>query len=303
MQHQDVAVIGGGPAGLAAGIYLAQYGIDATILEEKIAGGYAAEIPSLENYPGCHKGTSGKDLTDKMVRQCEDIGTDIHQLERVTGLASEGKKHIVKTEKSDYSVDAVIIASGRHAGEHGVVGEKQFQGKGVSHCAVCDGFFFKKKKVIVAGEERRAAEVAIYLSGVASDVKLVCRKKKLCAEKILLEELDKHNVEILSVMELKEIKGDLKVENVVLADLATGEMKEMDADGIFFQSEGIPNSQIAREYGVKVDGDGYICVDDKGRTNIDRVYAIGDITTSPIKLVATAVAQAATAALDVIHYF
>jgi len=303
MRYRDVAVIGAGPAGLAVGIYLAQYGFNARIFEEKIAGGYAAEIPFLENYPGCNEGISGKDLVDKMIQQCKETGADIHQFEKVIGLSFNGKNHNIKTEKSDYSAEAVIIASGRHPGEPGVAGEKQFHGKGVSHCAVCDGFFFKDKKVVVVGEDRRAAEIAIFLSKLASHVKLVCGKVELCAEKILLGELEEQKVEIFSSMELKEIKGDIKVKNAILADKVTGDIREIDTDGIFFQLEGIPNSQIARESGIEVDKDGYILVDDKGRTNINRVYAIGDITVSPTKLVVTAVAQAATAAFDVLNCF
>jgi thioredoxin reductase (NADPH) len=295
-------VIGAGPGGLTAGHYCSLYGLDTLILEEKIPGGYAAEIPFLENYPGCIEGISGKDLVDKMVQQCEKTGAEIHQFEKVIGLNFEGKKYIVKTEKSDYSAEAVIIASGRYPRVLGVPGESQFQGKGVSHCAVCDGVFFKEKKVMVIGEDRRAAEVAIFLSGLVSQVKLVCRKQKLCAEKILIEDLEKQKIEILGDMELKEIKGDVKVKSVILTHKRTGDTKEIDADGVFFQLEGIPNSQIAKESGIKVDKDGYILVNEKGKTNVDRVYAIGDITASPTKLVVTATAQAAVAALDLLEH-
>jgi len=300
MQHRGIIVLGAGPAGLTAGIYLARYGLDALIFEEKIAGGYAAEIPLLENYPGCFERTSGKDVVDRLVQQCQEAGAEIRQLERVIGLGFESKKHTVKTGKSDYSAETVIIASGRYPRMLGVPGENQFHGKGVSYCAVCDGVFFKEKKVIVVGDDRRAAEVAIFLSGLASHVKLVCQKEKLCAEKILLEKLEKLNVEILGHMELKEIKGDTNVKSAVFADKTTKDAKEIDTDGIFFQLEGIPDSQIARESGIKIDEDGYIRVDNRGRTNIDRVYAIGDVTASPAKLVITAVAQAAGAALDIL---
>ncbi len=302
MQHRDAIVVGAGPGGIIAGFYLAHYGFDTIIFEEKIAGGYAAEIPFLENYPGCSEGISGKDLVDKMVKQCQKTGAKIHQFERVVGLNFKGKKPIVKTGKSDYSAEAVIIASGRYPGALGVPGEKQFHGKGISHCAVCDGFFFKEKKAVVVGEDRRAAEVAIFLSRLASHVKIICGKDELCAEKILLEDLEEQKVEILGGMELKEIKGDIKVKSVVLFNKKTGEKKERDTDGVFFQLEGIPNSQIARESGIKVDKDGYILVDERGRTNIDRVYAVGDITASPTKLVVAAVAQAATAALNVLEH-
>lgn len=302
MQHRDAIVIGAGPAGLTAGFYLAYYGFDALLLEGKVPGGYAAEIPLLENYPGCVDRITGKDLVDKMVLQSKKAGAEIHQLERVTGLSFKNKKPFVKTEKSNYSAEVVIIASGTSPQRLGVPGEDQFLGRGISHCAVCDGFFFKGKEVLVVGENRRAAEEAIFLAGLASHVRLVCHGAKLCAEKILLEDLEKQKVDVLRDMEIKEIKGDTKVKSVVLINRTTGDTKEINTDGIFLQLEGIPNSEIVRESGVKVDKQGYIVVDDKGRTNIDRIYAIGDITASPTKLVVTAAAQAAIAALDIFEY-
>jgi len=302
MQNQDIIVIGAGPAGLTAGIYLAFYGFDTLIFEEKIPGGEAAEIPLLENFPGYSEGITGKDLVDKMVQQCKKAGAEIHQFEKVIELNLKGKRNIVKTEKSVYTAASVIIASGRHARVLGVPGESQFRGKGVSYCAVCDGAFFKEKKVIIVGENSRAAEVAIFLSGLASHVKLVCGRDKLCAERILIENLENQKVEILHDMELKEIKGDIKVKSVVLVDKATEETKEIDTDGVFFQLEGIPNSQIARESGVKADNDGYILVDHRGRTNIDSIYAVGDITACPTKVVITAISQATSAAIDVVEH-
>jgi thioredoxin reductase (NADPH) len=300
MQRHDIIVIGAGPAGLTAGFYLAHYGFDTVILEEKIAGGYAAEIPLIENYPGCVEGMSGKEMMDRMIAQCKKAGAEIRQYEKVVGLSAKDEKPIVKTEKSDFSAAAIIIASGRSPRMLGIPGEDRFRGKGISHCAVCDGAFFKDKKVLVVGEDRRAAEVAIFLSKIASQVKLVCGKEELCAEKILLEDLEKRKVEILVDIMLKEIKGDVRVKSVVLYDKATGNKKEIDADGIFVQLEGVPNSQIAKDSGIKVDNDGYILANDKGRTNLDCVYAIGDIAASSEKLIVTAVGQAAAAALDVL---
>jgi thioredoxin reductase (NADPH) len=302
MQHRDIIVIGAGPGGLTAGYYCSYFGFDTLIFEEKIPGGNAAEIPLIENYPGCSEGITGKELVDKMAQQCSKAGADMHQLEKVVELNLEGKRNIVKTEKSSYSSDMVIIASGTCYRILGVPGEIQFRGKGVSYCAVCDGAFFKETKVVVIGEDRRAAEDAIFLSELASDTKLICVGEKVCAEKILIEDLEKQKVEILPDMELKEIKGDIKVKSVVLFNKKTGETVEIDTDGVFFQLEGIPNSLIARESGIKVDKDGYIIVDERGRTNIDGVYAIGDITASPTKLVVTAVAQAVAAAIDILEY-
>ena len=300
MQHRNIILIGAGPAGLTAGYHCSSFGFDTLIFEEKIPGGNAAEIPFLDNYPGYSERITGKELVDKMTEQCKKAGADIQQLEKVTELDLKSDKKIVKTEKSIYSSDVIIIASGTYYRISGVPGEDQFRGKGVSYCAVCDGVFFKEMKVIIIGEDRRAAEVAIFLSRLASDVKLICGEERVCAEKILIEDLEQQKIEILPHLELKEIKGDIKVKSVVLFDKKTGETKEIDTDGVFFQLEGIPKSLIASESGIKVNKDGFIIVDERGRTNIDGVYAVGDITASPTKLVVTAVAQATAAAIDVL---
>jgi thioredoxin reductase (NADPH) len=301
MKDHDIILIGAGPAGLTAGYYCSHFGFDTLILEEKMPGGNAAEIPVVENYPGYSEGITGKDLVDKMAQQCTKAGAEIRQFEKVIELNLKSEKKIVKTEKSTYSSDMIIIASGANYRVLGVPGEERLHGKGVSYCAVCDGFFFKEKKVIIIGEDRRAAEVAIFLSRLASDAKLICSGERVCAENILIEDLERQKVEILADTELKEIKGDIKVESVILSNKKTGETKEIDADGVFFQLEGIPNSLIAKESGIKVDQDGFIIVDGKGKTNIDGVYAIGDITPSSTKLVVTAVSQAANAAIDILN--
>lgn len=302
MEHRHVIVIGAGPAGLSAGMYSAYHGFSTLIIEEKIPGGCAAEIPLLENYPGYSEGIAGKDLVERMVQQCEKAGADIHQFEKVIELDYEGENNVVKTDKSVYQADAIILAMGRSCSLLGIPGEDEFRGKGVSYCAVCDGYFFKEKRVIVVGYGNRSAEVAIYLSGLASDVKLLCQEKTLCAEQIIIENIEKQKVEILENMELTEIKGNINVESVILTNNKTGEIKEIDIDGVFFQLEDIPNSQIAKQSGINVDENEYIIVDDKGMTNIDGIYAIGDITICPTKLVVTAVSQAAVAAIEVSRY-
>lgn len=303
MEQRDAIVIGAGPAGLTAGANLARFGLTATVLDEKTAGGYAAEIPLLENYPGCVGGMKGKDLVDRMVQQCREAGAELRPLEKAVGLDFTGRTPTVTSEKSRYSAGAVLIASGRHERALGVPGESQFYGRGVSHCAVCDAFFFRGKRVLVVGDDSRAAEVALFLARTASLVKLICRKEHLCAEKILVDGCREKNIEILENMDLREIKGDAAVRSVVLADRRTQAVKEVETDGVFFQLEGVPNSELARASGIEVDPAGYILVDPKGRTNIDRVYAIGDVAVSPAKLIVTAVAQAVGAALDVVERY
>ncbi|MCK4771745.1 MAG: FAD-dependent oxidoreductase [Candidatus Latescibacteria bacterium] len=298
MEHRDVIVIGAGPAGLTAGMYCSCYGLSTLIIEEKMPGGCAAEIPLLENYPGLSEGIAGKDLIEKIVQQCGESGAEIHQFEKVLGLNFNDDEYVLKTDGSDYRTDAVILAMGRRYELLDIPGEKEFRGKGVSYCAVCDGHFFKDKKVAVVGHDCRAAEVAIYLSGLASDVKLVCQGKDLCAEKVCIDDLAEKKVEICNYLELKEITGDINVTGVVLADSKTGETRDTDIDGVFIQSNEIPNSEIVSQAGIDVDENSYIIIDENSKTNIDRVYAVGDITTNPVKLVVTAASQAAVAATD-----
>jgi len=300
MKQGDIMVIGAGPAGLSVCFYADYYGLDTVIFEEKNLGGEAAEIPFVDNYPGCNQKMTGKELTDQMIQKCEKNRAEIRQFEKVKELDLKGDQKIIRTEKGDYSSDYLVIASGTHQKVLGVPGESQWKGRGVSYCAVCDGAFFKNKRVVVVGGDSRAAEVAVFLSGIASDTKLICHGNRLCSENILIKSLDKKNVEVIEGMELEEIKGEVNVNSIVLSDKENKTFKEIETDGVFFQTEWIPNSQIAQQAGIKLDDEGYIIVDEKKRTNIKNVYAAGDVTDCEVKLVSTAVAHAAAVVLDIL---
>ncbi len=302
MEHRDLIIIGAGPAGLTAGIYGARSGLKTLVLEEKIPGGEAADTPLVENYPGFPEGISGRELSDKMAEQCRKVGAEIRELERVIELELADEKKTVKTDRATYTASAVIIASGCHYRTLGVPGESEFRGRGVSYCAVCDGAFFKGRKVLVVGGGNSAAVSAIYLSNLASDVKLAHRRSQLRAEKALQEDLRAQGVKILWNTELKEITGDGKVEEVAVFNNKTGKTTKMDVDGVFIQVGEVPNSQFAKEAGIVVDTGGYIIVDDRQRTNIGGVYAAGDVTNCPIKQIGTAVGQAIIAASEAFGY-
>lgn len=301
MEHWDLIVIGAGPAGLTAGIYGVRSGLKTLVLEEKTPGGAAAESPLIQNYPG-FTSISGRELIARMMEQCRKLGVPIREMEKVVRLDLKGERKTVKTERTVYTASALIIATGCHHQELGVPGESEFRGKGVSYCAVCDGAFFKGKRLIVVGGGNSAAITAIYLSNIASKVKLVHRKDKLRAEEALVKDLRKRGVEILWNTELKEIKGDSKVRSVCLFHNKKNETKEMKVDGVFIQVGEAPNSQIATEAGVKVDEEGFIIVDGRQRTNVDGVYAAGDVTSCPVKQVGMAVGQAIMAAIDAFGY-
>ncbi len=302
MENWDLIIIGAGPAGLTAGIYGARSGLKTLVLEEKTPGGAAAETPLVENYPSFSGGISGRDLVDKMAEHCRKAGAEIRQLERFIELNVKDERRIVKTDRATYSASAVIIASGCHYRELGVPGEKELRGRGVSYCTLCDGPFFKGKKVIVIGGGNAAIVSAIYLANLSSNVKLAHRGSQLRAEEALVKDLHAQKVNILWNTELKEIRGDVKVKSVVLFNSKTSKTRETDVDGVFIQVGEVPNSQIAKEAGVEVDKDGYIIVDSRQRTNLSGVYAAGDVTTSPVKQIGTAVGQAIIAATEAFGY-
>jgi len=301
-EHWDLIVVGAGPAGLTAGLYGARSGLKTLVLEEKTPGGAAAETPLVENYPGFYEGVSGRDLVEKMTEHCRRVGAKVNELERVVELNLKGEKKVVKTDRASYTASALIIASGSHYRSLGVPGEEEFRGRGVSYCAVCDGAFFKGERVLVVGGGNSAVVSAIYLANLASNVKLSHRRDQLRAEEALVKDLQAQKVEVLWNTELKEIKGDVKVRSVVLINNKTGETSEISVDGVFVQVGEVPNSHFAKEAGVEVDRDGYIVVDGHQRTNINGVYAAGDVTTGPVKQIGTAVGQAIVAATEAFGY-
>jgi thioredoxin reductase (NADPH) len=298
MEQWDLIIIGAGAAGLAAGIYAARSGLKTLIIDEKMAGGTAADAPIMENYPGFPQ-ISGAELSEKMVLHCRKTGATIRELETVIALDLKGEKKTVKTVRSTYEAAAVIIASGAHYREIGVKGEKEFRGKGVSYCGVCDGPFFKNKRVLVVGGGNAALATALYLSGIAAEVIVAHRRDAFRADEALVKDAaSRKNIKALLSTEIKEIKGEKVVNKVVLFDSKAGETKELAVDGVFVQVGEAPNSQIAREAGVEVDEHGCIKVDMFQRTSVAGVYAAGDVTNHPVKQVGTAVGQGITAALE-----
>jgi len=302
MENFELVIIGAGAAGLAAGIYGARSGLETLILEEKMAGGTTADAPLVENYPG-FQSISGIELAQKMAAQCRSIGVTIHEFEKVLSLNLKGDRKTVKTNKTTYEAKTIIIASGSHYREVNVRGEKEFRGRGVSYCGICDGPLFKGKRVLVVGGGNSAVMTALYIAELASEVMIAHRRDEFRAEEALVKALkEKGNVEILWNTEVREIKGEKLVNKVLIFSNKTGETKGTLVDGVFVQVGEDPNSQLAKEGDVAVDEDGYIIVDTRQRTNIEGVYAAGDVTNHPVKQVGTAVGQGITAALEAYGY-
>jgi thioredoxin reductase (NADPH) len=302
MEDLELVIIGAGAAGLSAGIYALRSGLKTVVIEGKLAGGTAADAPFIENYPG-FASVSGTDLSQKFVAHARAVGVTINELETVTSLEVKGEVKHVQSDKAKYEARAVIIASGSHYRQLSVPGEIEFRGRGVSYCGICDGPFFKGKRVLVVGGGNSAAMTTLYLSGIAAETKMVHRRESFRCEEALTRGLKStKNVEILWNTEIKEIKGDKAVQEVVLLDKKTGKTSTLSVNGVFVQVGEDPNSHIAKEAGLKLDEDDYIIVGSEQQTNIDGVYAAGDVTNHPIKQVGTAVGQGITAALEAYGY-
>ncbi len=302
MDAWELVIIGAGSAGLAAGIYGIRSGLKTLVIEEKIAGGTTAEAPLVENYPG-FQSINGPELAQKMVEQARNAGVTVHEFETVTSLDLKSEPKVVVTNRAKCTTKAVVIASGRHYREIGAPGEKEFRGRGVSYCGICDGPLFKGKRLLVVGGGNSALITTLYLAGIALNVKIAHRRDTFRAEEALFKALkEKANIEILWNAEVKQIVGEKLVTKALLFNNKTGETAELPVDGVFVQVGEDPNSQLAREAGVEVDEDGYIIVDMLQRTSIIGVYAAGDVTNQPVKQIGTAVGQGITAAMEAYGY-
>ncbi len=298
----ELIVIGGGPAGLTSGIYGARSGLRTLVLEKGIPGGCILEASDVKNYPGFPNGIRGQELAGKMLDHCENEGAEIRSMEDVIDIELQGERKLVTSDKGTYSCDSVIFAMGTEYRKLGVPGEEEFLGRGVSYCAVCDGPLFKDKDLLVVGGGNCAAIDAIYLSNLASNVRLIHRRDSLRAEDALVCDMERNGVEILYNTEVKEFKGDDRLGIAVLYDNKSGEFSEVEVDGAFIEIGRNPNTDIARRLGVKLDDAGYIIVDERQKTNIEGVYAAGDVTITPYRQIGTAIGNAIVAATEAYGY-
>lgn len=294
----DVIIVGGGPAGLTAGIYAARGGLKTAIIELGMPGGQAASTDKIDNYPGFPEGVGGYELMNSFHQQCQTFGVEFI-FEEAQELELSGAVKKISTDVKTYEAKAVIIAAGSKPRLLGVPGEDVFHGRGVSYCATCDGAFFREKKVIVVGGGDAALEEGAYLTKFAAEVTIVHRRKGFRAAQIAIErakENEKIRFELEAVVE--EVLGKDKVEGVRIRNVMTNETRELPADGVFVYVGTEPNAQFKCE-GLEIDERGYIKTDNLLRTNLPGVYAAGDIRTTPLRQVATAVGDGALAAVQV----
>ncbi|MFO8133333.1 MAG: thioredoxin-disulfide reductase [Thermoplasmatota archaeon] len=294
----ELAIIGAGAAGYTAAIYAGRAGIDAVVFDKGAGGGLSTWAPRIENYPGFQE-ISGVDLMDKMKDHAEPYAAFRYN-EAVTDIQQNGDGFKVTTTKDSYTAGAVIICTGTTPRQLDVPGENKLRGRGVSYCATCDGSFFKDKKVAVVGGGNSAVNEAIYLDGLGADVSIIHRRDRLRAEEALAREIDSKDIEVIWNSVVEAIKGDTVVEKLSIKNRKTGETTEQPFDGVFISVGEQPQSSLAETLGVATDDHGYIKTGEGQRTNIDGVYAAGDIT-GGVRQVITACAEGATAALTSMH--
>lgn len=289
----DLIVIGGGAAGLSAGIYGVRSGLKTLVLDKGPAGGLLTEAPWIENYPGMET-IKGMDLIEKLKSHAKQYA-EIKEFEPVEDI-EVGGNFLVRTTKGEYTSEALIFATGTELRKLGVKGEAEFAGKGVSYCPICDGNIFKGKRVAVVGGGDTAAVDALFLKNLGCRVTMIHRREQLRAEEIHKKRLQgKVNLCLNSVVE--EITGDKFVKGIRIRNVKDNTEKTLDVDGIFVCIGNVPNTGLAAKIGVSLDKEGFIETDKKQRTNVGRVYAAGDVT-GGVKQVVVACAEGAIAALS-----
>jgi thioredoxin reductase (NADPH) len=292
-QFYDAIIIGSGPAGLTAALYLGRAGQKCVILEKEFPGGYTAKIAEIENYPG-YEAINGFDLTAVMQKQAEKFGATLVYPVEVVGMDLLSEVKQVRTRDEVYEAHAVIIAVGVARKKLKVPGAKEFLGKGVSYCATCDGAFFKGRKVAVVGADNEAADEALHLADLAEKVTLVPHKQLDVVDAVMARLKAKANVEILPVTPVKEIVGDELVTGLKLGN--EKDEKVLPLEGVFIAMGSTPISDIIIRSGGRADDRGCLLTDRNQKMNLEGVFAAGDCTCGGMQIV-TAAGEGAVAGM------
>lgn len=297
----DTVILGGGPAGFSAAIYAARGAVSTAIVDISMLGGQPSNYLELENYPGFSK-IGGFDLMEKFEEHADMFGISKFPMQEIESVDLLSNPKVITTKEAEFKAKSVIIATGAKPMKLGVPGEEEFIGRGVSYCAVCDGAFYKDKVVAVVGGGNSAVEEAMYLTKFASKVYLIHRRNELRADKIVQDRCFKNDrIEIVWDSVVKEIKGSELVNSILLENVKTGEIKELDINGIFPYIGILPNVDNINGQ-ISQDQRGFILTDDTMKTSIDGVYAVGDVRNTPLRQVITAAADGAVGAVYAVKY-
>ena len=297
----DTMIIGAGPAGMTAALYAARSNLKVALLERGIYGGQMNNTAEIENYPGYAR-ISGPELAEKMFEPLENLGVE-HLFGQVEKIEDHGDYKKIITEDEVFETKTVILASGANHRHLGVPGEEEYNSRGVSYCAVCDGAFFRDEDLLVVGGGDSAVEEAIFLTRFAKSVTIVHRRDQLRAQKLLQERaFANEKISFIWDSVVKEIKGDdLRVTSVVFENVKTGQSSESDFGGVFVYVGLDPVSDFVKDLGI-CDEAGWVVTDQHMKTAIAGIYAIGDVRQKDLRQITTAVGDGAVAGQEVYKY-
>ncbi len=293
----DVIIIGGGPAGYTAGLYGVRAGLKVLLIEEVYAGGQIALSHQVDNYPGFENGIDGFTLAQNMKNQAEKFGL-ISKFEKVISVNLNKEPKLVKSTEAEYYSKFVIIATGASPRELGTPNEEKFIGKGVHYCASCDGMFYRGKTVVVVGGGDTALSDSIMLSRYCEKVYLIHRRGEFRGAKVYQDTINQtKNIKVLLNSQVTELLGDEKLNGIILKNVKTNQTDKLDCDAVFVCIGRKPSTEIFKGQ-VELNDAGYILAGEDTKTNIDGVFAVGDVRTKALRQVVTAVSDGATS----IHY-
>ena len=299
--NYEVVIIGGGPAGLTAGLYTARARLDSLLIEKGLVGGQIKNAELVENYPGFPNGVSGYDLGELMHKQAEKYGLKTI-IGEASGIELRGEEKVVKTTEGDFTTRALIIAGGSSYRKLGVPGEEEFTGKGVSYCATCDAGFFQEQPVAVVGGGDAAITEALHLTKYASKVTVIHRREQLRASRILQEKaFTEPKIDFLWDSVVNRIEGDDLVRTIGIKQVKTGESSVLEVNGIFVAIGFIPDTDYLKDI-LTLDDLGQIITNEKMETEIPGILAAGDIRKNSARQAITAAGDGATAAINAAVY-
>lgn len=303
LEYYDSIVIGGGPSGLTAALYMAREGLDVLVIEKAGLGGQVGITQTLDNFPGFHEGVSGSEFADRLVMQARRFGVEIMQAQEVSSLQQSGDYWEVNTADGQcFCTKAVLLASGARYRRLGIPGEQELLGINVHFCATCDGAFYKGKKVLVIGGGNSGFEEGLFLTKFASQVDILEFKPEVKASQILQEKVaEQSNMSVTVNHAVKEFRGKNRLESVLVEDRTSGELEEWKYDGVFVFIGLTPNSGLVKDLS-EVDRYGFVVTDKTLMTGKPGLFAVGDVRAGSTKQAASATGEGATAALMIREY-
>jgi thioredoxin reductase (NADPH) len=297
-EHYEAIVIGGGPAGLTAGIYLMRAGIKAVLVEKMVLGGTPMKYEFVENYPGFPGGIHSKELMARMVEQAKSFGLSIREFAEIEEVSPGATGFRLKTGSGELESSGIVVATGNDPVKLDIPGEKELVGMGVSNCATCDGMFFRDADVAVIGGGDAAIQEGLALANIARKVYVIHRRDRLRAQKIIQDRaFGRENMEFLWNKRPVEITGKGQVEGIILEDTVTKTRSELTVQGIFIYAGARPGTAFLGDL-VERDGAGFIITNDELATRTAGLYAAGDCRKKTLRQISTAVGDGAVAAIS-----